>query len=157
MQYFFEKQRWLGFLTFFTLPVLQRTFVNLFFQLAWGFGIEKWQGFLVNFQWSPFLRKQSTESPQILRGQFGAELCLRKLELRKPPPATEPFRALGARSPKRVKNESKKESPGPSGPRGPKSPKRARKESKTSQKGSFLTLFGLFLGLWGRRARETLF
>ena len=80
--------------------------------------------------------------------------------LRKPPPATEPFRALRARNPKRVKNESKKSLPGPPVPGAQKSPKRARKESKTSQKGSLLTLFGLFLdflGPWGQRARETLF
>ena len=67
----------------------------------------------------------------------------------------------GPSGPKPQKSQkNKKESPGPSGPRVPKSPKRARKESKPSQKGSFLTLFGLFLDFLGpfdRRARETLF
>ena len=75
----------------------------------------------------------------------GSSKC--RFVLRKPPPATEPFRGLRARNPKRVKNESKKSLPGPPVPGAQK----VRKESKTSQKGSkrvifdsFLTLFGLF-------------
>ena len=56
-----------------------------------------------------------------MRNSEGREWAL---VLRKPPQATEPFRA---RNPKRVENESKKESPGPSGPRGPKSPKESKK------------------------------
>ena len=32
-----------------TLPALQKTFVDSFFELAWEFCIEKWQGFLVSF------------------------------------------------------------------------------------------------------------
>ena len=85
------------------------------------------------------------------------------LHLRKPPPATEPFRALRARNPKVVKNESKKSLPGPPVPGVPKSPKRVQKESekrKWTLFDSFLTLFGLFLdflGPWDRRARETPF
>ena len=74
-----------------------------------------------------------------------------ELSLRKPPPATEPFRALRARNPRGVKNESKKSLPGPPVP---KSPKRARKQSKTSQKGSYLTLFGLSFGLFGPLGSE---
>ena len=33
-----------------TLPALQKTFVDFFFEFVWGFVIEKWRGFLVNFQ-----------------------------------------------------------------------------------------------------------
>ena len=33
----------------FTLPALQKTFVDSFFELAWEFCIEKWRGFLVIF------------------------------------------------------------------------------------------------------------
>ena len=40
-----------------TLPALQKTFVDLCFTFAWGFGVEKWRGFLVIFFWSPFLTK----------------------------------------------------------------------------------------------------
>ena len=47
------------------LTALQRTIVDFFFEFAWGFGIEKWRGFLVKFLWSPFPRKQSTKSPRI--------------------------------------------------------------------------------------------
>ena len=35
-----------------TLPALQRTFVDSFFELAWEFSVEKWRGFLVKFFWS---------------------------------------------------------------------------------------------------------
>ena len=62
------------------------------------------------------------------------------LDLRKPPPATEPFRGLRARNPKRVKNESKKCLPDPPVPGAQK----VRKESKKSQKWPFLTRFWLF-------------
>ena len=53
--------------------------------------------------------------------------------LRKPPPATEPFRALRARNPKRVKNESKKSLLGTPVPRGQQVRKESKKESETSQ------------------------
>ena len=33
----------------FFLPALQKTFVDFFYEFAWGFGIEKWQGFWVEF------------------------------------------------------------------------------------------------------------
>ena len=33
----------------FTLPALQKNFVNIFFVFAWELCIEKWRGFLVNF------------------------------------------------------------------------------------------------------------
>ena len=45
-----------------TLPALQRNYVNIFVVYVWGFGpfgIEKGQGFLVIFLWSPFAGKQS--------------------------------------------------------------------------------------------------
>ena len=61
------------------------------------------------------------------------------------------YRAIsGPSGPKSQKSQKrvKKGSPGPSSPRSPKSPKRVRKESKMSLKGSFLSLFGLFLGLF---------
>ena len=32
-----------------SLPTLQKTFVNFCFHFAWGLGIEKWWGFVVNF------------------------------------------------------------------------------------------------------------
>ena len=48
-----------------TLPALQKNS----FGFAWGFGIEKWQGFLVNFLWSRFPgNKKSSKN----RGKFGA-------------------------------------------------------------------------------------
>ena len=50
---------------YFAWPAMQKTFVNSesFFEFIWGFGIEKWQGFVVNFQSSPFPRKRRTKSP----------------------------------------------------------------------------------------------
>ena len=49
----------------FTLPALQKHFeIFFFFVFAWGFGIEKGQGFLVHFLWSPFPGKQSAQNPQ---------------------------------------------------------------------------------------------
>ena len=35
---------------------------------------EEWLGFVVNIRWSPFPRKESTKSPQICRGKFGAKV-----------------------------------------------------------------------------------
>ena len=32
-----------------SLPALQKTFVDFFFEFTWEFRIEKWRGFLVNF------------------------------------------------------------------------------------------------------------
>ena len=58
---------------FFTLPALQKHFVDFFFKFAWEFCIEKRQGFLVNFFWSPFPTKQSTKTPEKIRGKFGAK------------------------------------------------------------------------------------
>ena len=57
----------------FTLPALQKNFVNIFFVFAWEFCIEKWRGFLVNFFWSPSPTKRSTKTPQKIRGKFGAK------------------------------------------------------------------------------------
>ena len=57
----------------FTLPALQKSFVNIFFVFAWEFCIEKWRGFLVNFFWSPSPTKRSTKSPRKIRGKFGAK------------------------------------------------------------------------------------
>ena len=54
-------------------PALQKTFVNIFFVFAWEFCVEKRQGFLVNFFWSPSPTKRSTKSPQKIRGKFGAK------------------------------------------------------------------------------------
>ena len=48
---------------FFTLPALQKNFVNIFFVFAWEFCIEKWRGFLVHFFWSPSPTKRRTKSP----------------------------------------------------------------------------------------------
>ena len=47
-----------------------------FFELAWGFGIGKWRGVLVNLQWSPFSRKsRTTNSEQNKnRAKFGTNL-----------------------------------------------------------------------------------
>ena len=56
-----------------TLHALQKTFVDFLFKFAWEFCIEKWQGFLVNFFWSPFPTKQSTKIPEKSRGKFGAK------------------------------------------------------------------------------------
>ena len=56
-----------------TLPALQKNFVNIFFVFAWEFCIEKWQGFWVNFSWSPSPTKRSTKSPRKIRGKFGAK------------------------------------------------------------------------------------
>ena len=39
------------------LPALQKTSLKFFCVFAWEFGIEKWQGFLANIQWSPLHRK----------------------------------------------------------------------------------------------------
>ena len=62
--------------------------------------------------------------------------------LRKPPQATEPFRALWARNPKSESKTSQKKSfPSPSGPGAPIRPKRVGKETRTSQKYPFLTRF----------------
>ena len=58
---------------FFTLPVLQKHFVNIFFVFAREFCIENRRGFLVNFFWSPFPTKRSTKTPRKIRGKFGAE------------------------------------------------------------------------------------
>ena len=58
---------------FITLPALQKTFVDFFFEFAWEFRIEKWRGFLVNFFWSPSPPKRSTKSPRTIRGKFGAK------------------------------------------------------------------------------------
>ena len=55
------------------LPALQKNFMNIFFVFAWEFCIEKWQGFLVNFFWSPSPTKRSTKSPRKIRGKFGAK------------------------------------------------------------------------------------
>ena len=57
----------------FTLPALQKNFVNIFFVFAWEFCIEKWRGFLVNFIWSPSPTKRSTKNPRKFRGKFGAK------------------------------------------------------------------------------------
>ena len=59
---------------FFTLPALQKNFVNIFFVFDWEFCIEKWWGFLVNFFWSPSPTKESTKSLRKIRGKFGAKL-----------------------------------------------------------------------------------
>ena len=56
-----------------TLHALQKTFVDFFFEVDWGFCIEKWRGFLVNFFWSPSPTKRSTKTPGKLRGKFGAK------------------------------------------------------------------------------------
>ena len=56
-----------------TLPALQKNFVNIFFVFAWEFRIEKWQGFLVIFFWSPSPTKRSAKSPRKIRGKFGAK------------------------------------------------------------------------------------
>ena len=48
-------------------------FVDFFFEFAWVFCIEKWQGFLVDFVWSPSPTKSSTQTPQKIRGKFGAK------------------------------------------------------------------------------------
>ena len=48
--------------SFFTLPPLQQTLVNFFFEFAWGFfGVEKWRGFQVlsNFQGLRFVGNQA--------------------------------------------------------------------------------------------------
>ena len=48
-----------------TLPALQKTFAIFLSRLAWGFGVEKWRGFSITFQWSLFPRKQRPlKSPQ---------------------------------------------------------------------------------------------
>ena len=57
-----------------TVPPLQNHFVNIFFVFAWEFCNEKWQGFLVNFLWSPFPTKQSTKNPRKIRGKFGSKI-----------------------------------------------------------------------------------
>ena len=90
---------------------------------------------------APWTPPSNPPRPPLLRGRFGLDSTSIRhwFDLRKPPPATEPFRDLRARNPKRVK----KESPGPSGPGGPKSPKRVKNESKWPFFDSFLTLFGL--------------
>ena len=57
----------------FTLTALHKNCVNIFVVFAWGFGIEKWPGFLVNFSWSPFPGKKSTNNPGNFRGKFGGK------------------------------------------------------------------------------------
>ena len=57
----------------FTVPALQKHFVNIFFVFAWEFSIEERRGFLVNFFWAPFPGKQSTKTPPKIRGKFGAK------------------------------------------------------------------------------------
>ena len=52
---------------FFTLPALQKNFVNIFSVFAWEFCIEKWRGFLVNFSG---LRLPRNEARKILE-KFG--------------------------------------------------------------------------------------
>ena len=47
-----------------TLPALQQTFVDFFFEFAWKFFRETWRGFLVKFFWSPFPTKRSTKTPK---------------------------------------------------------------------------------------------
>ena len=47
---------WLAFSYF-----AQKTFVKNVYQFAWGFGIEKWWGLLVNLQWFPFLKETKHE------------------------------------------------------------------------------------------------
>ena len=54
-------------------PPLQKSFVNTFVVFVWGFGNEKWQGFLVICLWSPFPGKQSTKHPREMRGEFGGK------------------------------------------------------------------------------------
>ena len=51
----------------------QRTFVDFFFEFAWGFGIEKWRGHLVNFLWSRFHRKQRTKNPRKIGSKIRVE------------------------------------------------------------------------------------
>ena len=41
------------------LRPLQKHFVNIFFEFAWEFSIEKWRGFLVIFFWAPFPRNEA--------------------------------------------------------------------------------------------------
>ena len=57
----------------FTLPALQKNFVNIFFVFAWEFCIAKWRGFLVKFFWSLSPTKRSTRSPRKIRRKFGAK------------------------------------------------------------------------------------
>ena len=66
---------WSFFAYSFLLCLLSRiVLVNIFFFVfAWEFCIDKWRGFLVNFFWSPFPTKRSTETPQKFRGKFGAK------------------------------------------------------------------------------------
>ena len=59
--------------TVFTLPALQKSFVNTFFVFAWEFCIEKWRGFLVNFFCSPSPMKRSRKNPGKIRERFGAK------------------------------------------------------------------------------------
>ena len=42
------------------LTIVTSRALHFFFEFAWGFGIEKWQGCFVNLQWCLFPRKQST-------------------------------------------------------------------------------------------------
>ena len=44
-----------------------------FFRVCLGIWHWKWRGFLVNFSWSPFPRKQSTKTPRKIRGKFGGK------------------------------------------------------------------------------------
>ena len=44
--------------------------VDCFFKFAWEFCIEKWQGFLVNFFWSPF----PTKTPQKIRSKIRGKI-----------------------------------------------------------------------------------
>ena len=46
----------------------QRTFVNFFFEFAWGFGIEKWRNKILG---STFPKRQSTNRPREIRAKFG--------------------------------------------------------------------------------------
>ena len=52
--------------------LLARKIVDFFYVFAWGFGIKRWRGFLVNFQWSPWCFPRN--KAQKILNHFGRKL-----------------------------------------------------------------------------------